>query len=513
MNVTIIVPSERYLDQAGARIRYRRIEPHLHQRNWKLRLLPIDQIDGLKGLAPGILLFSKCQDARATALAAAASEQGYRVGIDLFDDYFSQVGDARFAPQRHWLAQMAPVADFYLCSTDRMGEVASRYMPDKSGLVLNDPFDCLDIDRLAIDLARKRDHATSTRTMSVLWFGIGDNPNFPVGLEDLAGQSDTVNMLRRSGFNVHVTVLTNERALDAHGLGLLRRLAVPFTVKRWSVEAEQAALQENFLSFIPVNSQPFSIAKSLNRAVSALTGATQLLSSGYPLYSTLSDFVYRDAAALLRDLNSDALKLRKATTTRFARTLDAIANPEREASELAEFLDRISGMSAADSPKKAIAGNAQTAILHGFKTHSAIHQFALKMGWLSLATPFAPGGIQFDAHLGFFGEDGHPALRLSKRAHKLLLPRFKRMLESAPANLGKGGPNQIPLHEIAAEFPLEWFHSLGTRSMGERIANRHLVAQECRHLFGRLFGDLAFVESELDAGLQAADATPLLASG
>jgi hypothetical protein len=155
VKISVLVPSERYLDTAGVRIRYKRISGALAQLGWTLEVVPIDDVPGLSSDDSSLYLFSKCQDARALALATAARRAGIAVGVDLFDDYFSQKSDARFVGQRLWLRSMAREASFFLCSTARMLEVGNSYFGAGAGHVFGDPHEELDPERLEQDLDAK----------------------------------------------------------------------------------------------------------------------------------------------------------------------------------------------------------------------------------------------------------------------------------------------------------------------------------------------------------------------
>lgn len=498
MNLTVIIPSRQSLSQAGVRIRYDRIASHLRTCGWELRLQPINELASFDKLPPGPILFSKCHDAQSLILGRIAKEAGYPVGVDLFDDYFSQLSDVRFQHLRNWLSNMAELADFYVCSTPRMAEIASHYMPGTPGLIVNDPVEGIDHDRLRDELQWKRDDALRNRRLKILWFGIGDNPSFPVGLEDLAAQADQLRAFEQRGFTVQLTVLTNERSLNKRGLALLSRLGLSINLKTWSVEAEQIALSENLLSYLPVNSQPFSVAKSLNRAVTALAGGTQLLSVGYPLYAPLSDFIYRGSCDLLDDLSRDALKLRGDTLGALAETLDKLASPEREAAGLAEFLGKI-GSNRPDARSSGVPtrpSKVRGAVLHGFQPNPTVHQFAQGMGLLSLATPLTPAKIAYDAHLGLFGRDRLPAFRLTKKAMALLPASIRQLARSAPASLGGGPPIMIPLNAIDLETELNWLSEISRRSMADRIVIQDMAMDQSRRLYERLFGELDFIDSE-----------------
>ena len=94
MKLTVLIPSEEYKAYAGARIRYGRLLQELAPHGVTLAL------ENIADFSPDdqsydVLLISKCHDARALVAAAAACGAGKLVGLDLFDDYFSQEADSR----------------------------------------------------------------------------------------------------------------------------------------------------------------------------------------------------------------------------------------------------------------------------------------------------------------------------------------------------------------------------------------------------------------------------------
>jgi len=318
MKLCVIAPKEGYLEQAGVRIRYRRLADHLPAYGHSLELRVIDDLRGAEDLDADAYLFSKVYDARSYVVARQLRLSGKPMGVDLFDDYFSQTGDSRFTPQRRWLRAMAHWSSFVLCSTPRMKAVAGSYMPGLPAHILNDPYLRLELDRIGDTVRRNFERTLERGEIEVAWFGNGDNPHFPVGLRDVHAFGAVLARLGGTGLKVRLRLLTNLRALTADGLEALARLPVPWVMDEWSLAGEEELLRESLVAFIPVNAQPFSIAKSLNRAVSALSIGTQVLSAGYPLYEPLGEFVYRDPAALLEDFHRGTLRLREETLPRSA---------------------------------------------------------------------------------------------------------------------------------------------------------------------------------------------------
>src|SRR4051794_38252147 len=105
MNIRVLIPSEEYRGYAGARIRYGRLAAELQERGITLTLQDIGEF-APEHETTDALLISKCHDARALVAAAAAYQRGQLVGVDLFDDYFSQTGDSRLVRYRNWLKQL-----------------------------------------------------------------------------------------------------------------------------------------------------------------------------------------------------------------------------------------------------------------------------------------------------------------------------------------------------------------------------------------------------------------------
>lgn len=491
MKINVLLSSEKYLMSAGNRIRYRRLASHLKKFGSSVEITTIDNADSIKSFdGNDVFLFSKVQDARGIILAHALRRKGCRVGIDLFDDYFSQVGDARFSQQRGWLRDMVGTSDFFICSTETMKRIAERYFGDVPGHILQDPFDHFDRDRLSRLLEAKRQAAVAAKEIRVLWFGMGDNPNFPVGLHDLEHYGYALESFRTRGFRVRLKVLTNARALDGTGLARLRRLPVCPDVEEWSEEREKAALEESLVSFLPVNAQDFSIAKSLNRAVTALTGGTQLLSAGYPLYRPLDDFLYRDAEALADDLLSGALRVSADRLDALVRQLERISSPVAEAGALHRFLDSVPRLVARSMP------SGEMAVLHGQRSTGAIHKFARQRGWLSLGSPYTPAGLSYDAHVTIFGVDEQPALRVSASAAKLLSTRIAA--RARPLKSGEGFVLELPPDAFCQDGDSALFHALkACGNSGAQIALHPVIMKTTRRIYTQLFGPLHFVESEL----------------
>ena len=113
MKLLVVVPSKDSLYSAGTRIRYLRLSNALAQRGCALEVLPIDQLDGASVSADAVVI-SKVMTVRSIVLARRLRQRGVRVGVDLFDDYFSQKRLSGTQPQQIWLSQLVGQLDFAL---------------------------------------------------------------------------------------------------------------------------------------------------------------------------------------------------------------------------------------------------------------------------------------------------------------------------------------------------------------------------------------------------------------
>jgi len=389
MKFTFVIPSREFLASAGARIRYLRMVTLMESAGYVLKLVPI--ADFAKLTDPGdVVVFSKCFDARAIVFAARCRAENRRVGIDLFDDYFSQTRDSRMTLYRTWLTQMLKYANFAVCSTPRMANLVHAMHSELPVHVFNDPASELRLDILPDLLARKRQRALEQRKIHLSWFGIGDNPFFSVGLHDLTAFGGRFASLINGGWTIDCTVLTNARALNADQLAALGTLPFPVRVELWTEERETELLLDSLCCFLPVNAQPFSMAKSLNRAVSALTAGAQVIWAGYPLYDRLASLIYADPAAFLDDLEYDRLRLSAERLDCYARLIKELASLDTEVSNLLAFVDSL------PQPARPAPGVATKVLVHGHQTNGDAHKAARKVGMLSVATPFAPTTLTYD---------------------------------------------------------------------------------------------------------------------
>jgi hypothetical protein len=270
-------------------------------------------------------------------------------------------------------------------------------------------------------------------------------------------------------------------------LEMLKRLPVPWRIEDWSPEAERQLLAEAFLCFLPVNAQPFSTMKSLNRALTALTSGAQVLSVGYPLYDSLDAFIYRDTASLLADIGSGSLRLRPATLGALAITLQMHGDSSVEAARLAGFLHGL---------RPATARARRTfMVLHGRQSHGLVHKFVQRLGHLSVAGPWTTTpGLNYDLRIGF-GENGEPLAIIARRALSRLRAGLAGLARPPRAPDDRLHLLEIPLAAIGAAQAFRSGDPLLSSESGLLASyGRQLAALE--DVAVRLFGPHDIIMSE-----------------
>jgi hypothetical protein len=419
MKIVVLLPSKEALASAGARIRYERLAAALEEQGSAMLLAEIASFD-VKSADFDALMISKCYDARALVTAELAARRGVIVGVDLFDDYFSQRADSRLTRFRTWLEQMLAIADFATCSAPAIVSVIRGYRSDLPVHLVIDPAPPVDAGALLAKLAEKMSAARTEQRLRLGWFGMGDNPHFAVGLSDVGAFADRLAPFAGQGIPVELSILTNARALDARGLTAIAGLRVPVRVEQWSQTREDALLRDSFACFLPVNAQRFSVAKSNNRVVTALSAGCQVLSPGFPLYAEFDRFIYRDAVQLAVDFAAGRMRFGPDDAELVVERLQEIASPAAEACSLTDFLSSVERGRGTRTDR-----SAPLIVVHGAATTGAAHALVQGGGGLSVATPFCSAPLEFDAVFKTRA-GGDPVFLVSRKALSRLRPDQRR---------------------------------------------------------------------------------------
>lgn len=415
MRIAVIIPSVEQKEQAGIRIRYQRIASILNSKGGALDLISIQDMTDLNHYEYDLYIISKCYDVRSVILAQALSERREKVCVDIFDDYFSQNRDSRFIRLRYWLKKILKYCCFVLCSTVAISEVVTKYGFNIPVHIYNDPVDEFSIELLCVNLDKKFFKLRETKKLNVAWFGIGDNPDFSVGLQDLVAYSYELSLLSKYEYVVKLFILTNLRSLTSENLHKLSNISIPYQIEEWTIERERSLLGDCYISFLPVNAQNFSRVKSLNRALTSLTHGTQVFSVGFPLYEPLNEFIYRNADCVINDIRGEAPSLRRATSSNFFQLIETLGSANVEIERLMEFTNRIQCIFDQQSLK--------LAIIHGKESTAEVHKFSQRHGCLSVGSPFANIKLNYDVRF-IFSDDFELIILINSKIKELVKEEF-----------------------------------------------------------------------------------------
>jgi hypothetical protein len=491
MRFTVIVANSNHLNSAGVRIRYERIREPLKALGYTLDFKIPEEIKPEESTQNDFYLFCKCVDIRSIRLADALGSSPCKTGIDLFDDYFSQINDSRIVHMRRWFSDILERIDFITCATPTMATRLRDMGVTHPIHVINDPFDNWDPAAVTGQISENLTKVHQDKKLRVGWFGIGDNGFFPVGLDDLTAFSDKLSKLRRTGLDVDLQILTNVRALTPDMLARLSRLPVPHTITEWTIERESALLKDCFLAFIPVNAQPFSSVKSLNRAITALTQGAQVLTAGYPLYRPLNDYIYTSPHELLADLHASDMRFSSKTIATFDSALKDFADPARESEALAGFLSSLPTAQPMAKSRKA------DAVLHGFNSPKFIHKYANLHAQYSIASPYMALWKKMDFGVTREQETGAPVLYVSKSVISKLSQTVQDSLESVVTEDG----NTIN----ALRLPKRFNYVDAPQKSARRLAHYGAIMRDYADILQEILPDLSFYLSEAHSPLTISD--------
>lgn len=404
MKICIVIQSDAFRNSAGMRIRYDRFAECIAEPGVTLEAVTCAELVVAEKLDHDVYIFCKTFDTAALLLARRVRAARKAVGQDLFDDYFSQYDDPRLQRYRNWMSEMAPVTDFAICSTPRMVDILRGYLPNVPITPIDDPVTGFDPILVSSIADAKVARARESRTLEVVWFGIGDNPYFRVGLSDLAACEEEFVRMQQLGWKIHLTIVTNRRAFEGGGAEALRGLSVGFDLVEWTEEAESEALEHATVAILPVSGQSFSRAKSLNRALTALRSGCQVLTVGYPLYERLDQFIYKSTEQLLADIESTGCRVSSTSVNALISRVSEVANPFEGAKAFVKQARE--GLRIASALRTSVP---LVCLLHGRKSKIDLHKLVQRMGGVSVRTIFTEAPWNFPVRFDLV--DGAVAMR------------------------------------------------------------------------------------------------------
>ena len=430
MRITFIVPSPQWLTAAGVRIRYKRLEPFFYSKTCKISILSIQEITERLIQDADVIIISKIFSSDSLYIISLCRAFDVKVGIDLFDDYFSESRLSVFRKYHDWLELASKNIDFIICSTDRMKDVASEFINPDLIHKINDTKDPhVSFDETKNLLEQKSRVVPDGKPFNVLWFGIGDNPYFNVGINDLSNYSNALFQINKLSPLINLTILTNERALTAKNLTRISRLPMHANLDIWTESKEINALKDAHLAFMPVSHQRFSIAKSTNRCLTALTYGCQVLSNGFDLYSDFSNLIYQSTRDFAEDFKKSNLRFNQDTMSIFESICLNAFDCEAEVDKFLAFMrTKVFSLSVMNSVRFCIVSHKPQALNPELGSRNSL--FPIIDGSTLAITGDANFGIEQYGDLIYFVFANQLEDLLLERWHKYLRYKYSQQSQS-----------------------------------------------------------------------------------
>lgn len=270
---------------AGITIRIKPVIKRLRSQGIEVSLVTFKDIVGSLlnasgDLAKGTYLFSKPHKYEYLACMLALQNLGYRVGIDIFDNYYSESDALReFGVQSIW-KNILREADFCIFSTPYLLKYASSLRIDSKYMyVIGDPVYPDWYDPLKIKTSTKWEQFFREQShIDVIWFGIDSNPYFSAGISDIFCNISRLRefLLYPSWFfNKKIThkiyICTRDTLRSRKLVTELYKIGINVEFVQWSNNVCTQLLEDSHAVFLPTNNNDFVLSKTHNRLVEALS--------------------------------------------------------------------------------------------------------------------------------------------------------------------------------------------------------------------------------------------------
>lgn len=302
---------------ALASVRYRALLPALSVEPHGYRSLVADAVSGIPLERADLLVVSKSFSVHDIALTRDARARGMPVLLDLCDNVFlpTYAPDHDPRPAEVFRA-MAEVADAISCTTEPLAEairaavrpgVPVRVIPDslEDEAALRGEQRLLDAGQARMPLWRRvadrfrRPPAPATDVPAgpplvrdaracVLWFGNHGSPHGDFGIADIVRFGPALEALAASR-PARLLVISNSREKYER---LVAPLAIASDYLEWSPAVLQQALTVADVVIVPNSLDAFSICKSANRSVLALSAGVPVVATPTASLQPLGDAVW-----------------------------------------------------------------------------------------------------------------------------------------------------------------------------------------------------------------------------
>jgi hypothetical protein len=242
------------------------------------------------------LIFSKVYDDRAYEVAREMNSRGTRVLLDLCDNHwFGEEDHPAVRARAQRLEHMLDCVDLVTASTATLArQISARFGIAQGRIaVVPDPVVAPALPALSLrgrmDLALLRHHLRLHQgSYHLIWFGNHGAGHVRSGMGDL----DRVRSIIESDASLTLTVVSNSAKKFRE---LFRDWCIPTHYVPWRLDTIDSVLALHDCAVIPITSNPFTEAKTMNRPATALMAGLDVFADRIPSYDELSPFIALDA--------------------------------------------------------------------------------------------------------------------------------------------------------------------------------------------------------------------------
>jgi len=265
-------------EQSSARLRCYRPCEYLRSAGWQCEIFDPGRMDRYR-----VVVFQKAYTPNDLDVADHLRGLGVRTVFDLCDNHLYVPPDRPdFRERADRLRRMIDRVDAVSVATPEL----ARFI-DRPTTVIDDALDDVPVD-LWSPIRTVGRRWRGRRPLRLVWFGNAGEMSPPFGLIDLARVVPALEAMHARS-PVSLTVVSNSRAaFDKH----LSGVQFPVHYHEWATSRFVRLFRGHDLCLIPVNVNPFTVCKTVNRLALSLLLGVPAIADWIPSYEELRDSVF-----------------------------------------------------------------------------------------------------------------------------------------------------------------------------------------------------------------------------
>ena len=409
---------------AGYTIRTKPITESLHNYDFSVNIIELSDFTAnyttLKS-SYEIVVFSKLFNDLALLLASDLKKAGKILILDLFDNYLAYSPSCLGRGLQRRMATLVSLADGVIASTENMKQIVQK-LGYQNVVQISDPIQ----PNLNGDKFLNKWYSSSPELIFT-WFGISGNPHYKAGLMDLIESVRRIaNLFRQLEpiYQCRLVICTNNNTNIVKVLEVMRSHSISTSFQLWEPDTFEILMSQTHCVLIPTNNTPFVMAKTHNRASTAIMSGCLVLVDDHPEYNQLVPHVYQNWS----DFTSDLLTLnREQIVKKVSKAQDflmSIYSPETITRKLATFLNKQLMENPENKDKNAVKNHLSPMFIVGKNSSGPEIKLARKAGYLCVGSKLLNPNLSYDIQFEIMQDSDLLELILNEKAIKKFLPNI-----------------------------------------------------------------------------------------